>query len=121
MPTLTEIVRSNPTLEEQDLELLFNKKLDVQSQLWFLQVGVILGLLGPIIITSIGLGVKPSTLTIDYYLSLLTIALISLFLELRSSSRKANTPSSRHEKILKDYLQARQIIRDRAKPKPGSG
>jgi|SRR2546426_6770865 len=121
MPTLTEIVRSNPTIEEQDLELLFNKKLHVQSQVWFLQVGVILGLLGPIIVTSVGLGVQPSTLTIDFYLGLLTIVLISLFLELRSSFRKRNTPSARHENILKDYLQARQIIRDIAKLKPRSG
>ncbi|HEV2119479.1 MAG TPA: hypothetical protein VGS11_05175 [Candidatus Bathyarchaeia archaeon] len=46
-PTLTEIVKCNPTIEEEDLKLLFDKRLDAQSQLWFLSLGFLVGIFSP--------------------------------------------------------------------------
>ncbi len=115
MPTLTEIVNDNPTIEDEDLRLLFTRRLDVQSQVFFLQVGFILGILGPITISALGLGVQPFTVIVGTSLALLATLEVGLVWELRTSFQK-RTPSIRHETVLKDYLEARKIIRDRAKP-----
>ena len=114
MPTLAEIVRNNSLIEEDDLKELFSKRLEVQSQAWVLQVGLILGIFGPIVILTIGLIIQPANLTILYSIVILLLFQGALVWTLRSSIQK-DSPSVRHANALKDYLEARKILRDRAK------
>jgi len=118
-PTLTEIVINNPTVEEEDLKLLFDKRLDVQSQLWFLSIGFLVGLISPTAVAVIALLATTWPLTLT---SSATGGIVLLFIfegamiwALRYTVR-TDTPPRRHEIRLKDYLEARKLIRSKPKP-----
>src|SRR5438093_13501545 len=98
MPTLTEIVNSNPSIEEEDIKELLSKRLEVQSQAWTLQVGFILGIFGPIIILTIGLIIQPANQTILYSMLILLLFQSALVWALRSSIQK-DSPSVRHANV----------------------
>ena len=113
MPTLTKVVEDNSSIREEDLTLLFTQRLNVQSQALFIQIGFILGIAGPTILQTIGLGMQPFSPSVAITVIVLLLFEAGLLLALYSLLKES--PSSRQETLLKDYLKARQNIRDKPK------
>ncbi len=111
---LTDLVRRYPNMEEKDLTLLFSKRLEAVSQSWFLSVAFVIGLLTPLVLLGINLSLQPVTPgTLYTILGVLAFEII-LVLALRHTYQ-SGTLGQNQETHLKDYLEARKIIRDRAK------
>jgi len=112
---LTELVKRYPEMEEEDLRLLFTKRLDIVSQNWFVAVGYIVGLLIPLVLLGINLSIQPITVTSLYYILVVFGFETVLVLALRSMYQ-GGTLSRKQEAHLKDYLEARKMVRNRGKP-----
>src|SRR5438552_18756316 len=122
MAKLAVLANRHSDMEEKELDELFSKRLEVFSNFWLFLIAFYVGFISPFAtgllhLASLASIVFPLSLTFfGFVLLLLIIGIILLTVLVYYVSYGVN-PFRVQERLLKDYLEARKIIRDRAKPK----
>ncbi|SRR6266705_5769958 len=122
MAKMVTLATNHPDMEEKELFDLFTKRLDIVSNIWLFVVGFIVGYVSTFATSILNLTSVASTLWKSYpYLSLLFIFIIGLalylFAQVVYTGFHSFNPVHAQDRVVKDYLDARKIIRDRANRK----
>ncbi len=122
MAKMVTLATNHPDMEEKELFDLFTKRLDIVSNIWLFVVGFIVGYVSTFATSILNLTSVASTLWKSYpYLSLLFIFIIGLalylFAQVVYTGFHSFNPVHAQARVVKDYLDARKIIRDRANRK----
>jgi hypothetical protein len=119
MTKLVDLVNRHLDMEEKELYELFTKRMDIASNIWLFVVGFIVGYVSTFATSILNLSSIAGTLWgYSPYLSLFIVAIIGLavyaFAQVVYTGFYGINPIHAQERLLKDYLDARKIIRDRA-------
>ncbi len=118
MAKLVTLATNHLDMEEKELYELFTKRMDVASNVWLFLVGFLVGYVGTFVASILNLtSIAGNLWGFSPYLSLPIIVLIGFvvyfFAQLIYSGFYGFSPVRAQESLLKDYLAARKIIRDR--------
>lgn len=118
MAKLVTLATNHLDMEEKELYELFTKRMDVASNVWLFLVGFLVGYVGTFVASILNLtSIAGNLWGFSPYLSLPIIVLIGFavyfFAQLLYSGFYGFSPVHAQESLLKDYLAARKIIRDR--------
>ena len=125
MAKLVTLAKDHTDMEEKELYELFTKRMDIASNIWLFIVGFLVGYVSTFATSILNLSSIAGTLWASFpYLSLLFVIIIVLavyvFAQVVYTGFYGINPIHAQERLLKDYLEARKLIRDRAKLKSES-
>jgi len=120
MAKLVTLAKDHTDMEEKELYELFTKRMDVASNVWLFIVGFLVGYTSTFATSILNLSSVAGTLWASSpYLSLFFVIIIGLaiyiFVQVVYTGFYGINPVRAQERLLKDYLEARKIIRERAK------
>jgi ABC-type proline/glycine betaine transport system permease subunit len=108
-------------MEEKELYGLFTKRLDIVSNIWLFAIGFMVGYVSTFATTILTISSQAGMIwtslpSISLLLVTVVVLAIVLFARVLYLVLFGINPIHTQESLLKDYLEARKIIRGRAKP-----
>jgi len=118
MARLVDLAHRNEDMEEKELYELFTKRMDIGSNVWLLVVGFVVGYVSTFATVVLNLTSAAGTVwtvspPIALLLATVVVLLIVLFSQVFYYGVYGVNPIHAQEGLLKDYLAARKVIRDR--------
>src|SRR6267143_2991811 len=118
MARLVVLAQRHEDMEEKELYELFTKRMDIASNVWLIVVGFVIGYVSTFAtvvlnLTSVAGSVWTFSPTIALLLATVVVLLIALFSQVIYYGVYGVNPIHAQDGLLRDYLEARKIIRER--------